>query len=37
MYGGYLEGVFYLILLVNCFVLFIDKFVRNRVFGEVVK
>ncbi|HEK5067730.1 TPA: RnfABCDGE type electron transport complex subunit D, partial [Clostridioides difficile] len=35
MYGGYPEGVSYSILLVNCLAPLIDKFVRNRVFGEV--
>ncbi|EQG37731.1 electron transport complex, RnfABCDGE type, D subunit [Clostridioides difficile DA00128] len=37
MYGGYPEGVSYSILLVNCLAPLIDKFVRNRVFGEVAK
>ena len=37
MYGGYPEGVSYSILLVNCLAPLIDKFVRNRVFGEVTK
>lgn len=37
MYGGYPEGVSCSILLVNCLAPLIDKFVRNRVFGEVAK
>ena len=37
MYGGYPEGVSYSILLLNCLAPLIDKFVRNRVFGEVAK
>ncbi|EQJ12341.1 RnfABCDGE type electron transport complex subunit D [Clostridioides difficile] len=37
MYGGYPEGGSYSILLVNCLAPLIDKFVRNRVFGEVAK
>ena len=37
MYGGSPEGVSYSILLVNCLAPLIDKFVRNRVFGEVAK
>ena len=37
MYGGYPEGVSYSILLENCLAPLIDKFVRNRVFGEVAK
>ena len=37
MYGGYTEGVSYSILLENCLAPLIDKFVRNRVFGEVAK
>ena len=37
MYGGYPEGVSYSILLVNCLAPLIDKFVRNRAFGEGAK
>ena len=37
MYGGYPEGCSYSILLVNCLTPLIDKFVNNRVFGEVAK
>ncbi len=37
LYGGYPEGCSYSILLVNCLVPLIDKFVNNRVFGEVAK
>ena len=37
LYGGYPEGVSYSILFANCLVPLIDKFVHNRVFGEVRK
>lgn len=37
MYGGYPEGVSYSILLVNVLTPLLDKFVKNRVFGEVAK
>lgn len=37
MYGGYPEGVSYSILLVNVITPLIDKYVKNRVFGEVAK
>lgn len=37
LYGGYPEGVSYSILLVNVMTPLIDKFVKNRVFGEVSK
>ncbi|MGL5316274.1 MAG: RnfABCDGE type electron transport complex subunit D [Peptostreptococcaceae bacterium] len=37
MYGGYPEGVSYSILLVNVVTPLIDKYVKNRVFGEVAK
>lgn len=37
MYGGYPEGVSYSILLVNVVTPLIDKYVNNRVFGEVAK
>ncbi|RDY29626.1 RnfABCDGE type electron transport complex subunit D [Romboutsia weinsteinii] len=37
MYGGYPEGVSYSILLVNVITPLIDKYVSNRVFGEVAK
>jgi electron transport complex protein RnfD len=33
-YGGYPEGVSYAIIIMNCFVPLIDKFVRPRVFGK---
>lgn len=37
LYGGYPEGVSYSILFANCLVPLIDKYVHNRVFGEVRK
>lgn len=37
LYGGYPEGVSYSILFANCLVPLIDKYVNNRVFGEVRK
>lgn len=37
LYGGYPEGVSYSILIANCLVPLIDKYVHNRVFGEVRK
>lgn len=37
LYGGYPEGVSYSILLVNVMAPLIDKYVKNRVFGEVAK
>ena len=37
MYGGYPEGVSYSILLVNVLTPLLDKYVKNRVFGEVAK
>lgn len=37
LYGGYPEGVSYSILLVNVLTPLIDKYVKNRVFGEVAK
>ncbi|MPM78236.1 Electron transport complex subunit RsxD [bioreactor metagenome] len=37
LYGGYPEGVSYSILLVNVVTPLIDKYVNNRVFGEVAK
>lgn len=37
MYGGYPEGVSYSILLANVVTPLIDKYVNNRVFGEVAK
>ena len=37
LYGGYPEGVSYSILFANCLVPLIDKYVKNRVFGEVRK
>lgn len=37
MYGGYPEGVSYSILLVNVVTPLIDKYVKDRVFGEVAK
>ncbi|MGL4911366.1 MAG: RnfABCDGE type electron transport complex subunit D [Romboutsia sp.] len=37
VYGGYPEGVSYSILLVNVVTPLIDKYVKNRVFGEVAK
>lgn len=37
LYGGYPEGVSYSILFANCLVPLIDKYVKNRVFGEVSK
>ncbi|MGL5346068.1 MAG: RnfABCDGE type electron transport complex subunit D [Peptostreptococcaceae bacterium] len=37
MYGGYPEGVSYSILLVNVVTPLIDKYINNRVFGEVAK
>ncbi len=37
LYGGYPEGVSYSILLVNVMTPLIDKYVKNRVFGEVAK
>ncbi|WP_180946845.1 RnfABCDGE type electron transport complex subunit D [Peptostreptococcus faecalis] len=37
LFGGYPEGVSYSILFANCLVPLIDKYVNNRVFGEVRK
>lgn len=37
LYGGYPEGVSYSIVLVNVITPLIDKYVKNRVFGEVSK
>ena len=37
LYGGYPEGCSYSILLANVATPLIDKFVNNRVFGEVAK
>ena len=37
LYGGYPEGCSYSILLANVAAPLIDKFVNNRVFGEVAK
>ncbi|MGL6107627.1 RnfABCDGE type electron transport complex subunit D [Romboutsia sp.] len=37
MYGGYPEGVSYSILLVNVVTPLIDKYVKDKVFGEVAK
>ncbi|RDY24050.1 RnfABCDGE type electron transport complex subunit D [Romboutsia maritimum] len=37
LYGGYPEGVSYSILLVNVVTPLIDKYISNRVFGEVSK
>lgn len=37
LWGGYPEGVSYSILFANCLVPLIDKYVHNRVFGEVRK
>lgn len=37
LYGGYPEGVSYSILLANVMTPLIDKYVKNRVFGEVAK
>ncbi len=37
LFGGYPEGVSYSILFANCLVPLIDKYVHNRVFGEVRK
>lgn len=37
LYGGYPEGVSYSILLANCLVPLIDKYVKRRTFGEVAK
>lgn len=37
MFGGYPEGVSYSILLVNVMTPLIDKYVKDRVFGEVAK
>ena len=37
LYGGYPEGVSYSILLVNVVTPLIDKYVKNRTFGEVAK
>ena len=37
LYGGYPEGCSYSILLANVMTPLIDKYVNNRVFGEVAK
>lgn len=37
LFGGYPEGVSYSILLVNVMTPLIDKYVKDRVFGEVAK
>lgn len=37
LYGGYPEGVSYSILLVNVMTPLIDKYMKNKVFGEVAK
>lgn len=37
MYGGYPEGVSYSILLVNVLTPLLDKFIKNKTFGEVAK
>ncbi|MDR1774682.1 MAG: RnfABCDGE type electron transport complex subunit D [Clostridioides sp.] len=37
MYGGYPEGVSYSILLANCLTPLLDKHIKGRIFGEVVK
>lgn len=37
LYGGYPEGVSYSIVIVNVITPLIDKYVKNRVFGEVYK
>jgi electron transport complex protein RnfD len=36
-YGGYPEGVSYSIIIMNCFVPLIDKYVRPRVYGKGIK
>jgi electron transport complex protein RnfD len=36
-YGGYPEGVCYSIIIMNCFVPLIDKYVRPRVYGKGIK